>query len=200
MERKSVPRPDHRGELRRLPEVSSVIEMADRRYEPNEIEPKWQELWAREHTWEVANDVDAAGEVLCAGDAPVSERRAAHRAPEELRARRRDCALPSPHRAAGAAPDGLRRVRPARREPRDQDRHPPAQSTEASIAAFQQAFRSWGISIDWSREFATCEPRYYRWTQWIFLKLLEQRPRLPQAGRGQVVPPRPDRPRQRAGH
>ena len=47
----------------------------------------------------------------------------------------------------------------------------PRVSTAESIAAFQQQFRSWGISIDWSREFATCEPSYYRWTQWIFLEL-----------------------------
>ncbi|MCW2966857.1 MAG: leucyl-tRNA synthetase, partial [Solirubrobacteraceae bacterium] len=40
--------------------------------------------------------------------------------------------------------------------------------------SFQRQFRSWGISIDWSREFGTHEPRYYRWTQWIFLKLLER--------------------------
>jgi leucyl-tRNA synthetase len=51
--------------------------------------------------------------------------------------------------------------------------HPRA-STEASIAAFQQQFREWGISIDWSREFGTHEPRYYRWTQWIFLRLFER--------------------------
>ena len=40
------------------------------------------------------------------------------------------------------------------------------------IASFQRQFREWGISIDWSRELATHEPTYYRWTQWIFLQLL----------------------------
>ena len=50
----------------------------------------------------------------------------------------------------------------------------PRDSTDQSIAAFQTAFRRWGISIDWSREFGTHEPRYYRWTQWIFLKLFER--------------------------
>ena len=34
--------------------------MADRRYEPSEIEPKWQELWARERTWEVSNEHDGS--------------------------------------------------------------------------------------------------------------------------------------------
>ena len=50
----------------------------------------------------------------------------------------------------------------------------PREATEDSIASFQRQFRSWGISIDWSREFGTHEPRYYRWTQWIFLKLFER--------------------------
>jgi leucyl-tRNA synthetase len=50
----------------------------------------------------------------------------------------------------------------------------PRESTNASIASFQRQFREWGISIDWSREFGTHEPRYYRWTQWIFLKLFER--------------------------
>ncbi len=48
----------------------------------------------------------------------------------------------------------------------------PRESTAASIASFQRQFRAWGISIDWSRELATHEPSYYRWTQWIFLQLL----------------------------
>ena len=50
----------------------------------------------------------------------------------------------------------------------------PRDSTAASIAQFQKQFREWGISIDWSREFGTHEPRYYRWTQWLFLRLLER--------------------------
>ena len=50
---------------------------------------------------------------------------------------------------------------------------PPRVATERSIASFQRQFREWGISIDWSRELATHTPEYYRWTQWIFLRLLE---------------------------
>ena len=65
--------------------------------------------------------------------------------------------------------------------PRDVDRR--SRSPPSS-----RQFRSWGISIDWSREFGTHEPRYYRWTQWIFLQLLRARPGLPQGGGGQVVP------------
>jgi leucyl-tRNA synthetase len=50
----------------------------------------------------------------------------------------------------------------------------PRVATEASIASFQRAFRSWGISIDWSREIASHTPEYYRWTQWIFLQLYKR--------------------------
>jgi len=52
-------------------------------------------------------------------------------------------------------------------------RHP-REATDASIAEFRRQFHTWGISIDWDREFGTHEPRYYRWTQWIFLRLFEQ--------------------------
>ena len=51
---------------------------------------------------------------------------------------------------------------------------PPRVATERSIASFQRQFREWGISIDWSRELATHTPEYYRWTQWIFLRLFER--------------------------
>ncbi len=75
----------------------------------------------------------------------------------------------------------------------------PRVSTAESIASFQRQFRSWGISIDWSRELATHEPSYYRWTQWIFLELFRAGLAYRKRGGGQVVPQRPDRARQRAG-
>ena len=49
----------------------------------------------------------------------------------------------------------------------------PRESTDAAIAEFRRQFRRWGISIDWTREFGTHEPSYYRWTQWIFLELFK---------------------------
>jgi leucyl-tRNA synthetase len=49
----------------------------------------------------------------------------------------------------------------------------PRVSTERSITSFRQQFLDWGISIDWSRELSTHSPEYYRWTQWIFLRLFE---------------------------
>ena len=50
----------------------------------------------------------------------------------------------------------------------------PRVSTERSIEEFRDQFKQWGISIDWTREVATDWPSYYRWTQWIFLRLFEQ--------------------------
>ena len=50
----------------------------------------------------------------------------------------------------------------------------PRDATWASIEEFRRQFRRWGVSIDWTREVATCEPAYYRWTQWIFLRLFER--------------------------
>ena len=46
--------------------------------------------------------------------------------------------------------------------------------TENNIARFKAQLRSLGLSFDWSREVNTTDPEYYKWTQWIFLKLFEK--------------------------
>ena len=50
----------------------------------------------------------------------------------------------------------------------------PRTSTDESIAAFGRQLRRLGVSIDWTREFGTHQPEYYRWTQWIFLRMYER--------------------------
>ncbi len=49
----------------------------------------------------------------------------------------------------------------------------PHDSTLANIARMKVQFRRWGILYDWSKELASCEPVYYRWNQWLFLRMLE---------------------------
>ncbi len=147
--------------------------MTEHRYDPKEIEPRWQRVWADERTWEVSNDLDGAeatyvlemlpypsGEphighlkVYSVGDAVAHfQRRTGKRV---LHPMGYDAfGLPAENNAIKTG-----------QKPRD--------ATNAAIASFQKQFREWGISIDWSREFATCDPEYYRWTQWIFLQFYE---------------------------
>ncbi len=50
----------------------------------------------------------------------------------------------------------------------------PAKTTERSIATFKRQLQALGFSYDWSREIATCDPGYYKWTQYLFTKLYEK--------------------------
>ncbi len=49
----------------------------------------------------------------------------------------------------------------------------PADVTAKNVARFKQQIQSLGISFDWSREINTTDPKYYKWTQWIFLQLFK---------------------------
>ncbi len=51
---------------------------------------------------------------------------------------------------------------------------PPQEITKENIDTFRRQLHSLGLSFDWSREVNTADPQYYKWTQWIFLKLLEK--------------------------
>jgi leucyl-tRNA synthetase len=148
--------------------------MAEHRYDAKEIEPRWQRVWREEHTWEVSNDDDDSGEksyVLEMLPYPSGEPHIGH-----LKNYSIGDAVAHFHRRGGRRvlhPMGYDAFGlPAENHAIKTGQHP-RESTDASIAAFRQAFEDWGISIDWTREFGTHEPRYYRWTQWIFLMLYE---------------------------
>ena len=148
---------------------------AERRYDPAEIEPRWQRVWAEERTWEVANDSSdqrPASYVLEMLPYPSGEPHIGH-----LKVYSVGDAVAHFHRRTGRRvlhPMGYDAFGlPAENHAIKTGQHP-RESTDASIAAFQKQFRAWGISIDWSREFATHEPRVYRWTQWIFLELFKR--------------------------
>jgi leucyl-tRNA synthetase len=51
---------------------------------------------------------------------------------------------------------------------------PPAKWTYDNIAYMRKQLQSLGFAIDWDRELATCKPEYYRWNQWLFLRMLEK--------------------------
>ncbi|OZB70383.1 MULTISPECIES: leucine--tRNA ligase [unclassified Thiomonas] len=51
---------------------------------------------------------------------------------------------------------------------------PPAKWTYDNIAYMKRQMQAMGLAIDWSREVATCSPEYYKWNQWLFLKMLEK--------------------------
>ncbi len=51
---------------------------------------------------------------------------------------------------------------------------PPKVSTLNNISYMKRQFNSWGVEYDWSREVISCMPEYYKWTQWIFIKLYEK--------------------------
>ncbi len=149
------------------------------RYDARAIERKWQAVWAEEKTWEVPNPgqpgFDASkpksyvlemlpypsgephvGHLKCyaVGDAIAHFRR--RHGFEVIHPMGYDAfGLPAENNAIKTG-----------ESPRD--------ATERSIESFRRQFREWGISIDWSREIGTHTPEYYRWTQWIFLRLFEK--------------------------
>ncbi len=148
-------------------------------YDAKAIEAKWQRVWAEERTWEVPNPgqpgFDAAkpksyvlemlpypsgephvGHLKCyaVGDAIAHFRR--RHGYEVIHPMGYDAfGLPAENNAIKTG-------------------EPPREATERSIESFRRQFREWGVSIDWSRELGTHTPEYYRWTQWIFLRLFER--------------------------
>ncbi len=156
------------------PPLTFRAPMAEHRYDPHVIEPSWQEVWERERTWEVSNEDDGVPPyyVLEMLPYPSGEPHMGHLKNYAVgdavahfqRRMGRRVLHPMGYDAFGL---------PAENNAIKTGEHP-REAIAKSIAAFQESFRSWGVSIDWSRELGTHDPRYYRWTQWIFLRLFER--------------------------
>jgi len=149
-------------------------------YEPHEIERKWQRVWEDEQTWHVPNPGEPGFDgslpksyVLEMLPYPSGEPHMGHLKTysigDALAHFRRRHGMRVIH-PMGYDAFGL----PAENHAINTGEHPRV-STENSIENFRREFRSWGISIDWSREISSHDPAYYRWTQWIFLKLYERK-------------------------
>ncbi|HEU4737080.1 MAG TPA: leucine--tRNA ligase [Solirubrobacterales bacterium] len=147
-------------------------------YDPKAIERKWQQVWAEEKTWEVPNpgqpgfdDTKPKSYVLEMLPYPSGEPHVGH-----LKCYAVGDAIAHFRRRHGFEvihPMGYDSFGLPAENNAIKTGEPPRVATERSIDSFRKQFREWGISIDWSRELATHTPEYYRWTQWIFLRLLE---------------------------
>ncbi len=148
-------------------------------YDPKAIEAKWQQLWAEEKTWEVANPGQSGSAtekpksyVLEMLPYPSGEPHVGH-----LKCYAVGDAIAHFRRRHGFEvihPMGYDAFGLPAENNAIKTGEPPRAATERSIESFRRQFREWGISIDWSRELGTHTPEYYRWTQWIFLRLFER--------------------------
>ena len=148
--------------------------MADYRYDPHEIEPRWQRVWEDEQTWVVpeTGPTERDAYVLEMLPYPSGEPHVGHLKNYTIGDAVAHFKRRTGHRVLhpmGYDSFGL----PAENHAIKTGQHP-RESTDAAIASFQEQFRRWGVSIDWTRELSTCTPEYYRWTQWIFLQMYER--------------------------
>ena len=143
------------------------------RYDPAIIEPKWRQRWQEDDLYRV--DDNAPGEkfyALTMYPYPSGVLHIGHWfafvAPDMyarmLRMRGQNVLFPMGFDAFGL---------PAENAAIRNDIHPATWTVE-NIAKMRAQYRQMGAGIDWSRELASCDPDFYRWNQWFFLKMLER--------------------------
>src|SRR5215217_4308880 len=149
------------------------------RYDPAKIEERWRRVWDEEHTWEVPNPGqpgfdDSAPKyyVLEMLPYPSGDPHVGH-----LKNYSIGDAIAHYRRRNGfqvVHPMGFDAFGLPAENNAIKTGEPPRVATERSIEAYRKTFDRLGFSFDWARELSSHEPSYYRWTQWIFLKLLER--------------------------
>jgi len=146
-----------------------------RRYDASEIEPKWQQVWADERLDEASDEPDDDRPRFYAldmfpypsGDLHMGHAEAFSGGDVVARYQRmqgHNVLHPIGWDAFGLPAENAAIKRGA----------PPAEWTSANIAQQARSFRRMGMSFDWRRRLATCDPEYYRWTQWLFLRFFEK--------------------------
>jgi leucyl-tRNA synthetase len=142
-------------------------------YDPQVIEPKWQQVWEDAHAFEVSNElVGPKSYVLEMLPYPSGSLHMGHMLVYTIGdivthfRRRNGMRVLHPQ---GFDSFGLPAENAAIRE----GGHPRV-STERNIANIRRSMRRIGWAIDWTRELSTHEPSYYRWNQWLFLTFFER--------------------------
>lgn len=144
-------------------------------YNPQEIEKKWQEKWFENPTYE-AKDLDNTREkYYLLVEFPYPSGDSMH-----MGHTRNYCMMDAVARLRRM--QGQNVVYPIGYDsfglPTEnyaiKVKRPPQDITKENIAVFRRQLKSLGLSFDWSREIDTSDPAYYKWTQWLFLKIFEK--------------------------
>ena len=146
-----------------------------RRYEPTDLEPRWEEVWEAEGLYRASDDPADPRPRFYALDMfpyPSGDLHMGHAevfSGGDVIARYRAMQGSDVLHPIGWDAFGL----PAENAAIKRGVHP-KEWTYANIEQQRRSFRRMGMSFDWERQLNTCDPSYYRWTQWLFLQLYER--------------------------
>jgi leucyl-tRNA synthetase len=146
-----------------------------RRYDASEIEPRWQRIWESEGLYAASDDAEDPRPRFYALDMfpyPSGDLHMGHAeafSGGDAVARFRAMQGYNVLHPIGWDAFGL----PAENAAIKRGIHP-KEWTYANIEQQAASFKRMGMSFDWSRRLATCDPEYYRWTQWLFLQLFDR--------------------------
>ncbi len=144
------------------------------KYDPATVEPKWQRYWDENETFKVEMDASKP-KFYCLDMFPYPSGAGLHVGhPEGYTATDIVCRYKRTRGVNVLHPMGWDAFGlPAEQYALQTGTHP-AITTARNIETFTRQIKALGFSYDWSREVNTTDPGYYKWTQWIFLKLYEK--------------------------
>ncbi len=144
------------------------------RYDAKRIEPKWQAYWDQHQTFQTATFDPARPKMYVLDMFPYPSGAGLHVGhPEGYTATDIVCRYSRMRGKQVLHPMGWDAFGLPAEEYAIRTGTHPAVTTAKNIETFKRQLKSLGFSYDWSREFATTDPDYYRWTQWIFLQLFD---------------------------